>query len=561
MPGAALARCALFAGAGQVVVDQRGGHRHGQFGRHLGEHVGLVFQRGHAHFQAAQWLRDVLQRQPVGLGRCQAQRWREQLCGHMADEAAVGVQHGALGQRGRDLAGGQVRQVGDVSVQRRLLQRIGAQPVGHIAQRHTGPHRLQGLFWREQAAPHGRRGLRQGLAAALVPRVPGGVARVQLAGQQQGVTGHAVGRDLHRHVHTPAQQGLQPRRGLQGSRHLGQCGGVGLQGGIDHGVVQPRGGHLAQGLRLVQHSGQPRCAGGGRLGAFCLLGGVQQGGSGVRQHRIARVLCGQQGVHAGGGHQPQRPPGAVFVGTGLRVEADPQRIRFRQIHPLAARGAGGQGRLQRPPPCGQGRAQALRGRCVFGVGVGHAPLRLQVLHQRLPGVGQCFVQACFHEGVGLALRRAQVGVHHASLGQGLRCVWLLRLGPCVQAAFGFVCQGRGCGDDVVQAFQVFQPVCRVGLEKRAWRAVAGSDRAAPQNLILRVAKNDLSAVITGTPHHLPFPVDPHHLPIAGQKGHQRGVGLGGGNGAIALRQRLPQALRCGHQPAVGVQQAPGVGIG
>ena len=38
---------------------------------------------------------------------------------------AVGVQHGALGQRRRDLAGGQVRQVGDISVQRRLLQRIG----------------------------------------------------------------------------------------------------------------------------------------------------------------------------------------------------------------------------------------------------------------------------------------------------------------------------------------------------------------------------------------------------------------------------------------------------
>ncbi len=30
-------------------------------------------------------------------------------------------------------------------------------------------------------------------------------------------------------------------------------------------------------------------------------------------------------------------------GTGLGVEADPQRICFRQVHPLAARGAGGRG--------------------------------------------------------------------------------------------------------------------------------------------------------------------------------------------------------------------------
>lgn len=52
--------------------------------------IATARQRGHAHFQAAQWRGNVLQRQPVGLGRCQAQRWREQLCGHMADEAAVG---------------------------------------------------------------------------------------------------------------------------------------------------------------------------------------------------------------------------------------------------------------------------------------------------------------------------------------------------------------------------------------------------------------------------------------------------------------------------------------
>ncbi len=353
MPGAALARCALLAGAAQVVVDQRGGHRHCQFGRHLGEHVGLVFQRGHAHFQAAQWRRDVLQRPPVRLGRCQAQRGCDQFCRHMPDEAAVGVQHGALGQRGRDLAGGQVRQVGDISVQRRLLQRIGAQPVGHIAQRHTGPHRVQGLFWREQAAPTGAVGCAGAGCSARPARPRWGrprTARGPAAGRRGSCSGagSAPPRPHPGAAGPPAGQGFA-RQQAPGPARRGGLAGQHRPWRRPATRRAPR-----PGLRLVSSSGQPRCAGGGRLGVLCLLCGVQRGGRGVRQHRIARTLCGRQGVHAGGGHQPQRPPGAAFVGTGLGVEADPQRICFRQVRPLAARGAGGRGVCK-------GRCHAARG--------------------------------------------------------------------------------------------------------------------------------------------------------------------------------------------------------
>ena len=87
---------ALLAGTGQVVVDQPGGYVHGQAWGDMVEHIVPVLQRGHAHLGAAQGLGDVLQREAVGAGRCQAQRGREQCQGHMGDQAAVVVLHGAL---------------------------------------------------------------------------------------------------------------------------------------------------------------------------------------------------------------------------------------------------------------------------------------------------------------------------------------------------------------------------------------------------------------------------------------------------------------------------------
>jgi hypothetical protein len=147
VPVAAVAGLALLAGTGQVVVDPPGGYVHGQAWGDMVEHIVPVLQRGHAHLGAAQGLWDVLQREAVGAGRCQAQRGREQCLGHMGDQAAVVVLHGALRQCGGDFVSSDVADVVDVGLQRGVLQRIGAQPVRHIAQRGAALHGMQGQGW------------------------------------------------------------------------------------------------------------------------------------------------------------------------------------------------------------------------------------------------------------------------------------------------------------------------------------------------------------------------------------------------------------------------------
>ena len=235
------------------------------------EHIVPVLQRGHAHLGAAQGLGDVLQREAIGAGRCKAQRRREQCQGHMGDQAAVVVLHGALRQCGRDFVGSDVADVVDIGLQRGVLQRIGAQPVRHIAQRGAALHGMQGQGRGQQATPQvvqavvvppvGGEGGE--LAAALVVPVPVGVSGIPLACQQQRVPRHAVRWNLAGLGQALAYQGVQPLGrvpcGRDIAQHLGGCG----QCLVDQGIVQPCGRHVADGAGVLLHGALPSLAGGG----------------------------------------------------------------------------------------------------------------------------------------------------------------------------------------------------------------------------------------------------------------------------------------------------------